>query len=87
MCPTLLAEIIMHLIGPHIVIGNVVPGSKQLECGRSDFDAPIAQFGADGAVAFSGALREVDGRLVLDSAADTAAVVCFGHVVFNQSIG
>ena len=82
MCPTLFAEIIVHLIGVHIVVGNVVPGRKELESGGSDFDAPKAQFATDGAVAFSGALAEVDGSFVLDRTADAAAVVELGHVVW-----
>ena len=77
---TLLAKIIMHLIRPHIVIRNIVPGREKLELGRLDFDGPVAQFATDGAVAFTGAFGEVDWRFVFDCAADTAAVVDLGHV-------
>ena len=69
----------MHILRAHIVILKVIPGRKKLEFFGIDFDAPVAKFATNAAVAFAGALREVDGRFVFNSPADTAAVVGFGH--------
>jgi hypothetical protein len=74
-----LAKRIVDVIGTFVVICHSVRGSEKAKFCRFNTDCPEAAFGAEGAIATTGAFGNICVHLELNCFAMTASVVCFCH--------